>query len=140
MDVSATVRRLGLSPARVRELVATTMKSERVRDALVSVAFVGTNAIARLNEEFLSHAGPTDVISFALSRPSSSLPVIGDIYICQQIAVRNARSLGISVRAELARLVVHGTLHILGYEHPDGETRFSSAMWRKQERILESLH
>ena len=140
MDVSATVRRLGLPPASVRELVTATMKSERVRDALVSVAFVGTNTITRLNEEFLSHAGPTDVISFALSRPSSSLPVIGDIYVCQQIAGRNAKSLGISLRAELARLVVHGSLHILGYEHPDGEARFSSAMWRKQERILESLH
>ena len=140
MDVSATVRRPGLSAARVRELVTATLESERVRDALVSIAFVGTNTIARLNREFLSHAGPTDVISFALGRPESSLPVIGDIYICQQIAGRNAKSLGISLRAELARLVVHGTLHILGYEHPDGDARFSSPMWRKQEKILESLH
>jgi len=113
VDVSATVRRPGLSAARVRELVTATLESERVRDALVSIA---------------------------LSRPESSLPVIGDIYICQQIAGRNAKSLGISLRAELARLVVHGTLHILGYEHPDGDARFSSPMWRKQEKILESLH
>jgi Uncharacterized protein family UPF0054. len=44
------------------------------------------------------------------------------------------------VREELARLVIHGTLHILGLEHPEGDDRFSSPMWRKQERILESLH
>ena len=140
MDVSATIRRPGLSAARVRELVSATLKSERVRDALVSIAFVGSSTIARLNEEFLSHAGPTDVISFALGRAEGSLPVIGDIYICQQIAGRNAKELGISLRAELARLVVHGTLHILGFEHPDGNARFSSRMWRKQEKILESLH
>jgi len=120
--------------------VTATLESEHVRDALVSIAFVGTDTISRLNKEFLSHAGPTDVISFALGRPERSLPVIGDIYICQQIAQRNAKSLGISLRAELARLVVHGTLHILGYEHPEGDARFSSSMWRKQERILESLH
>jgi len=119
--------------------VTATLESERVRDALVSIAFVGTTAIARLNAEFLSHPGPTDVISFALGRPERSLPVIGDIYICQQIAQRNAKSLGISLRAELARLVVHGTLHILGSEHPEGDARFSSSMWKKQERILESL-
>jgi len=140
VDVSATVRRPGLSAARVRELVTATLKSERVRDALVSIAFVGTNTMSRLNKEFLSHSGPTDVISFALGRPESSLPVIGDIYVCQEIAARNAKSLGIALRSELARLVVHGTLHILGYEHPEGDARFSSSMWRKQERILESLH
>jgi probable rRNA maturation factor len=140
VDVSATVRRPGLSFARVRELVTATLESERVRDALVSIAFVGTKTIARLNREFLSHTGRTDVISFALGRPEPSLPVIGDIYICQQIAERNAENLGIPLRAELARLVVHGTLHILGYEHPEGDARFASRMWRKQERILESLH
>ena len=69
-----------------------------------------------------------------------ALPVIGDIYICQGVAKRNAARLGISLENELARLVVHGTLHMLGLEHPAGEARFSSLMWRKQERILESLH
>jgi probable rRNA maturation factor len=129
-----------LPAARVRELVAATLESEGVREALVSVAFVGTDAMSRLNGEFLSHSGPTDVISFALGRQGRSLPVIGDIYICQRVAERNARRLGIPSRVELARVVVHGTLHILGYEHPDGEKRFSSAMWRKQERIVDSFY
>lgn len=140
MDVSSAVRRAGLSAGRVRELVKATLKSERVRDALVSIAFVGTDTMSRLNREFLSHNGPTDVISFALGRRDGSLPVIGDIYVCPRVAERNAKRLGIPVREELARLVIHGTLHILGLEHPDGDERFSSPMWRKQERILESLH
>jgi probable rRNA maturation factor len=63
--------------------------------------------------------------------------VIGDIYICQAVAERNARKLGIPVRQELARLVVHGTLHVLGYEHPEGDARTSSPMWRRQEKILD---
>lgn len=134
------MRRAGLSAGRVRELVRATLKSERVRNALVSIAFVGTDTMSRLNREFLSHSGPTDVISFALDRRDGSLPVIGDIYVCPRVAERSAKRLGIPVREELARLVIHGTLHILGLEHPEGDGRFSSPMWRKQERILESLH
>lgn len=134
------VRRPELSASRVRELVKATLESERIREALISVAFVGTGTISRLNRDFLSHEGPTDVISFGLGRQGDRLAVIGDIYICQKVAQRNATSLGILLRDELARLVVHGTLHILGYEHPLDERRASSAMWRKQERILDSLH
>lgn len=140
MDVSATVRRTVLPADRIRELVKATLESERVRDALVSIAFIGTDTMSRLNREFLSHRGPTDVISFALGRRDGLLPVIGDIYVCPRVAERNAKRLGIPVREELARLVIHGTLHILGLEHPEGDGRFSSPMWRKQERILESLH
>ena len=138
VDVSFTVRRKEISERRVRELVAATLRAERVRDALISIAFVGETTISRLNREFLSHQGSTDVISFGLSRTGNSAPVIGDIYICPEIARRNARALRVSVREELARLVVHGTLHILGYDHPDGERRLSSKMWKRQERILES--
>jgi len=89
--------------------------------------------------QFLSRAGPTDVIAFGLDRNEASSPVIGDIYICQEIAARNATNLGIRLGDELARLVVHGTLHVLGLDHPEGKGRMKSAMWRKQERILDSL-
>ena len=116
-----------------------TVEAEGVRDALISVAFVGATAIARLNRDYLLRNGPTDVVAFGLARAGSP-PVIGDIYICPMVARRNARLLRISVKRELARLVVHGTLHVLGLDHPEGETRASSAMWRKQERILESIH
>jgi probable rRNA maturation factor len=138
VDVSFTVRRKQLPESRVRELVRATLGSEKVRDALISVAFVGTTTIARLNKKFLSHGGATDVISFGMSRAGKSSPVIGDIYICPQVAARNAKELGIRTSEELARLVVHGTLHILGYDHPEGAGRTSSPMWKRQERILAS--
>lgn len=113
-----------------------TLRSDRIADALVSVAFVGTTAITRLNREYLGHAGVTDVISFGLGREMPGMPVVGDIYICVDVARRNAARLGVSQIAELARLVVHGTLHVSGHEHPDDDSRMSSPMWRKQERIL----
>lgn len=78
------------------------------------------------------------MIAFGLER-SGSTPVIGDIYICLRVAERNARRLRVPVKRELARLLVHGTLHVLGLDHPEDGTRVSSAMWRKQETILDSI-
>jgi probable rRNA maturation factor len=89
--------------------------------------------------QFLKSDGPTDVITFGLSANGGKMPVIGDIYICPAVAERNAKKLGISSRQELARLLVHGTLHVLGYDHPEGDSRTSSPMWKRQERILDSL-
>lgn len=140
VDVSYTVRRRPISDLRVREAVAAALWAEGVRDALISVAFVGPDAIARLNKDFLSHDGPTDVISFGLARTGKTFPVIGDIYICPRLAERNARSLRITAKEELTRLVIHGTLHILGYDHPEGDERTTSTMWKRQERILDTFH
>jgi probable rRNA maturation factor len=138
VEVSATVRSPGISPQRVRQLVTRTLEAERVRDAMISVAFVGRTAITRLNRKYLAHEGPTDVISFGMGRETPSMPAIGDIYICPEIARRNALRHDTRPGDELARLVVHGALHVAGHEHPDDESRVESEMWKRQERILAS--
>ena len=97
---------------------------------MLSIAFVTTRAIARLNRKYLGHAGPTDVISFAFGDP-----LVGDIYISPDVARRNARELGISPREELTRLVVHGVLHATGHDHP-ADARSASPMWKLQERLV----
>lgn len=135
-EISSTVRRPGISPGKVRMLVESSLRAERIRDAMISVAFVGTKTIARLNESYLKHKGPTDVISFGMGREAPGLPAVGDIYICPEIARRNAMRLGIPPAEELARLVVHGTLHVAGHDHPEGDERTQSVMWKRQERIL----
>jgi probable rRNA maturation factor len=136
VDVSFTVRSEQISPTRVRDLVRATLEEEKVRDALISVAFVGERAIVDLNRRFLSHEAATDVLSFGLSRSGKGSSVVGDIYICPRVAERSAQALGIPLTTELSRLVVHGTLHVLGYDHPEGPGRTSSAMWKRQEKIL----
>ena len=136
VEVSSTVRSLPLKPQRVRELVDATLAAEKIRDAMISVAFVGRTAITRLNRKYLRHEGPTDVISFGMGRETPSMPAIGDIYICPEIASRNASRLGIPISEELARLVVHGTLHVAGHDHPEDDSRTLSEMWKRQERIL----
>lgn len=141
VDVSADGTRIPLASARVKRVATAVLRAEGVRDALVSIAFVSAREIAQLNRRHLGHAGPTDVISFALgagSDRSAAHPVIGDIYIAPDVARANATRFGRGVREELARLVVHGTLHVLGHDHPGGPKRTASPMWRRQERLLAS--
>ena len=130
------MRRLAISDARVRQLVEESLREMKIKDAMISIAFVGRTAMSKLNHDYLRHNGPTDVISFGLGRDAGGMPAVGDIYICPEIAIRNARRAGVSVANELARLVVHGTLHVTGLDHPVDESRTSSPMWLKQEKIL----
>ena len=125
-----------LPPARVRRVVAAVLAGER-RRARMSVTFLGRDAMRRLNALHLGHDRPTDVISFGLRHPGGEL--VGDVYVCPWVAAREARTRGIPFRQELIRLLVHGTLHALGYDHPEGERRTRSAMWRRQERYVEAL-
>ncbi len=129
-------RRVPLPASLVRRAVATVLRGER-RDALVSVTFLGRDAMRRLNAEHTGRERPTDVLSFELTDPAGR--AVGDVYICPWVARREARARGIPLRQELLRLVVHGTLHALGREHPEGEGRTTSAMWRRQERYVDAL-
>ena len=136
VHVAAEGVRVPLSRQRAASVARSVLAAERVRDALLSIAFVDERAIARLNARHLGHRGPTDVIAFGFARAGTAGPVIGDIYIAPAVARKNARALGVGVREELARLVVHGTLHVIGHDHPEGDARLASPMWRRQERLL----
>lgn len=139
VDVALDGARSPLARARVAELARAVLRAEGVRDGLLSIALVSTRRIQALNRKHLGRSGATDVIAFGFARVGKRGPVVGDVYIAPDIARESARQNGISVREELARLVVHGTLHVLGYDHPDDHTRISSAMWRRQERLVARL-
>ena len=128
--------RVALAAARVESVARATLASERVRDAMLSITFLSNAAIARLNSKHLGHRGATDVISFGFRGARKGSPVIGDIYIAPAVARTNALEHDVPVREELARLVVHGVLHVLGYEHPAADARTESPMWKRQERVL----
>jgi probable rRNA maturation factor len=121
-------------PARVvRETIVHVLRGES-RRAAISVTFLGWRAMRRLNHAHLGRDRSTDVIAFALPQPDGSLA--GDLYVCRPQAVREAHHRGIRAREELLRLLIHGTLHLLGHDHPEGADRERSAMWRTQERYL----
>jgi probable rRNA maturation factor len=105
----------------------------------VSLLFVDEEAMARLNEQFLGKAGPTDVLSFPIEDEpgptgrspdfggtgpgtlaedgAGALVLLGDVVICPLVAARNAEEHGVTLDDEVALLVVHGLLHLLGMDH-----------------------
>lgn len=136
VHVAADDVRIPLSRSRVADIARAVLAADGVRNALLSIAFLTDRRMAALNRRHLGRRGATDVIAFGFVRPDDSSPVIGDIYIAPGVARANALAHGAGIREELARLVVHGTLHVLGHEHPEGEGRMDSPMWRRQERLL----
>lgn len=129
-----------LDPALERLLqraVAAAAEARDVPDAEFSLTLLDDVDVSAMNLRFLGHDGPTDVISFALFDPGE--PAVGDIYIGEEQARRQALDNGVPLDQELARLAVHGTLHALGEDHPEGEERVESGMWALQERIVASL-
>jgi probable rRNA maturation factor len=123
-----------VSAARLREACAVVLTAQTVKHALVSMTLLTPRRMAAMNKKHLDHAGPTDVITFAFRDADGA--VIGDVYICPAVATANAKHFGVSAREELLRLTVHATLHVLGHEHPEGDARMKSPMWKLQERLL----
>lgn len=106
--------------------------------AAMSLTFVGPTRIRQLNAQWKHADRSTDVLAFSLSLPDGGLQ--GDVYICRAVAAGEAKKRGITVGEELVRLVIHGTLHVLGYDHPEGDRRTRSSMWRRQEKYLACLY
>lgn len=139
VGVSLDGVRIPMSRARVAEIARSVLRSERVRDALLSVTFVSNQSMRKLNRAHLRRDGVTDVIAFAFRRTGRGAPIVGDVYIAPDVARAAARANGVTAREEVVRLIVHGTLHVLGYDHPESDARTRSAMWRKQERLVARL-
>ena len=138
VHVATDAVRIPVARDRVQRVADRVLRAERVRHALISITFVTDQKIAVLNWQHLKHRGPTDVISFALSPVTRAGELVGDVYVAPAVARRNAAEHGSGVREELLRLVVHGVLHVIGYAHPDDDSRVTSPMWRRQERLLHS--
>lgn len=104
----------------------------------LAIYIVRAPEMARLNETFLQHTGSTDVITFdyLVPRPSS-LSLHGEIFICIDDAKNQARQFRTSWQSELARYVVHGVLHLLGFDDLSPAKR--KKMKREENRLLREL-
>jgi probable rRNA maturation factor len=123
-------------------LASGALTDEGVRGlAEVSLIFLDEAAIAALNKQFMGNDGPTDVLSFPIDNepePSGRVPdsggsgpgeppipeipqLVGDIVICPAVAARNALEHEVSLDDEVALLVVHGVLHLLGWDHVEDD-------------------
>lgn len=127
-------------------LVELVLAAEGVPHAEVALHFVDEATIAHLNAEHLGGEGPTDVVSFPVedalpgvpptSRPGEPL-VLGDVFVAPAVVRRQATDRGVAVDDELALMVVHGVLHLLGWDHvAEAE---AEAMEARERELLEAV-
>lgn len=120
-------------------LAALEMEGE---DGLISVLVTGDEEIRRLNKTYLNADRPTDVLAFSMIegeevRSGGGERILGDVVISVDTAMRQAQEYGNTLHGEIALLIVHGVLHLLGYDDQDEES--SAVMRRKEAEALLKL-
>ena len=108
----------------LEDLALQTLDREGTGPVELSVSLVTRAEMAGLHERYLGEPGPTDVLSFTIGEEG----LLGDVVICPEVA----RDQNADLEAELRLLLVHGILHLLGYDHEEDEER--TAMWERQQR------
>ncbi len=117
--------------------VEATLAAEGVAQLWVSLTVTDDAGIHELNRTWLAHDEPTDVISFPLREANDPDPLLGEVVISAERARREACARGIPLDEELVRYVVHGCLHLLGWDdRTEAERR---AMHARQEEIVRAL-
>jgi probable rRNA maturation factor len=119
-----------LDRGRFRDIVRTVLTGESEPDYEISLAFVDNPTIHQLNKRYLDHDEPTDVLSFPLSEPGAK-KLAGELVIGVEVAQAEASQRGHEVQVELALYVIHGLLHLCGY---DDHNEADAARMRERER------
>ncbi len=127
----------GLGAVHFRRALTYVLRQHACRAARLSVALVDDRRIAELNQRYLAHPGPTDVLSFDLSDTPTAGGPEGAIVLSWETAAREAERRGHALLAEAVLYAVHGTLHLLGYD--DHTRRHAARMHAEEDRILTAL-
>ncbi len=122
--------------AKLREVGRVVLEGEGVTEAKISLAFVDDATIHGLNKRFLNHDEPTDVITFPLSGPGAK-KLEGELVVGVEVAKRQADERGHAVDAELCLYVIHGLLHLCGYD--DKKPKDAAQMRVKERHYLKTL-
>lgn len=115
-----------------------TLEAEDVEAAAeLSILLVGADHIRRLNARYAGDDYATDVLAFPMMEDDEESVLLGDVVVCPEIAQANAEKAGGTLDRELRTLVVHGTLHLLGYDHQNDAQR--AAMDKRTDEIMVSF-
>ena len=111
-------------------------------DQELSLLFTNDQEIAELNAQYRGKQGPTDVLSFALREADDNsraleLGLLGDVVISLETAKRQAENSGLSLGSEVLRLLIHGLLHLWGYEHEGVSSEVAQQMKKKERELFE---
>ncbi len=136
IDVTSFVQKLPLSPKRIVNIVETVLSDQKVRKAEISVAVVGDKRMADFAQQYAHKRYRTDVFSFNLSEPGDS-QWLGQIIVNSQLAREKAAKFKVEPGTELALYIVHGLLHLLGYD--DHSVADANVMHRQTQKYLSTL-
>jgi probable rRNA maturation factor len=126
----------------LKEIISTLFAELEVQEAELGIQLVGARAMARINWQYLQHEGSTDVITFDHSGAepdarSGNLQLHGELFICVDDAVRQAREFQTTWQSEVVRYTVHGVLHLLGYDDLRADLR--RKMKNEENRLVRQL-
>jgi probable rRNA maturation factor len=128
---------LGVDRSRLRNLLQGTLEGERAPAGELSLALIGDRTMRRINRDSRGIDRTTDVLSFSYVDEPHSGGVLGEVFVSPAVAGEQAREAGCGLDEEIARLSVHGTLHVLGWDHGTADTR--RRMLRRQESYVKRL-
>jgi probable rRNA maturation factor len=123
----------------ILERAAQAVLTHQSTDGDLTLVLTDDEQLHALNREYLGIDGPTDVLSFPASEtdPETARRYLGDIIISVPRAEAQSQSAGHALEAEVQLLAVHGTLHLLGYDHAEADEK--ARMWKAQAEVLEKL-
>ena len=136
ISIASPQEHVPLDRGRLREIARTVLEGEGVKEMEISLAFVDNPTIHTLNKRYLDHDEPTDVLSFPLSEPNAK-KLAGELVIGVEVALAQAAERGHEVQAELALYVIHGLLHLCGYD--DKSDHAASSMRERERHYLQLL-
>jgi len=136
LSITRLGKRVPVNKAKMRKTVHTVLDAEEIVEWEISLVFVDNPTIHRLNILYLDHDEPTDVLSFPLSEPGSK-KLVGELIIGAEVAQTEAAARGHDLHAELALYVIHGLLHLCGYD--DKSTSATKRIRRRERHYLKTL-
>ncbi len=141
--VICKIRKYAICHGKIEQIARITCGQLRFKRFSLSVSFVSLGRIRELNKDFRGIDRPTDVLAFPLCPRATAGPglpfdhVLGDVVICVAVAAKSAVRLGQSLGREVCFLLVHGILHLCGYDHRQPQEE--AIMLAKQRRIMDKL-
>ena len=130
-------KKILIKPARITRTARKTLLNNKVKEARLSIAFVTDQRIKSLNKKYLDREYTTDVLSFDLSLDVKEKTLEGEIVISTDTALRNSKVFGTSVVKEIDLYVIHGILHLLGFD--DHTQRDIQEIRTEEKKILKQL-
>ena len=126
----------------LKEIITAVPASLKIHDARLEIVLVGAGRMARLNEKYLRHRGPTDVMAFDYSagrRQPGQTPahLRGEIFVCVDEAISQSRKFRTQWQSEIVRYIVHGILHLAG--HDDSRPAARKKMKRAEDGLMRKL-